>query len=93
MELTTQKNRPHPSQMQFYELAVGARFEFEGHIYQKSAMDFAQEEDGSGRMIRREWEVSPVGELLLLSKTEAEKWKPRDWQTWSEHLKPAPGQD
>ena len=78
--------------MQFYKLARGARFEYQGKRYQKITMDFAQEEGGPSRHFPREWEVNPIGEPLLLSEAEAEKWRPIDWRNWADHLTPAPGQ-
>ena len=78
--------------MQFYRLPKGARFEYEGKRYQKTSMDFADDDNGQGRMIRREWEVTPIGEPLLLSEEEAEKWKPFDLEHWADHLTPSPGQ-
>ena len=78
--------------MQFYKLAPGAPFEYEGKRYRKTAMDMAHDEGGQGRLMRREWEVTPIGEPLLLSDEEAEKWKPIDWRNWADHLAPAPGQ-
>ena len=55
-------------------------------------MKVAQAENGQGRMMRAEWEVTPIGEAILLPDAEAEKWKPIDWQQWADHLTPAPGQ-
>ena len=55
-------------------------------------MDVAECEDGTGGMIRGEWEVTPIGDPLLLSEAEAEQWKPIDWRKWADHLSAAPGQ-
>jgi hypothetical protein len=46
--------------VQFYQLAPGARFEYQGKKYRKTAMDVAEEESGSGGPSRREWEVTPI---------------------------------
>jgi hypothetical protein len=85
--------KPAPSfyVLQFYKLAVGARFEFEGKLYQKSAMDSVRDENGQPSSFRREREVTPVGEPLLLSAEEAELWKPIDVEHWADHLSTAPG--
>jgi len=78
--------------MQFYKLAPGALFEYEGKRYQKTAVDSIGDENGQPSSFRPEWEVTPIGELLLLSEAEAEKWKPIDVEHWADHLSPAPGQ-
>ena len=62
--------------MQFYKLAPGARFEFEGKRYVKTGIEVAEEENGNCRSISRGWEVTPIGEPLLLSEEAAEKWRP-----------------
>jgi len=78
--------------MQFYRLAPGARFEFNGRQFQKIAMSMAVNADRIGTVFQGATEVTPIGEPLLLSEAEAEKWKPFDWEHWADHLRPAPGQ-
>jgi hypothetical protein len=77
--------------MQFYQLAIGARFEFRGREYVKKAMSMTQDSDGIGNIFQAGAEVTPIGEPLLLSEAEAAKWKPSEIP-WTAHLTPAPGQ-
>jgi hypothetical protein len=76
--------------MQFYRLAVGARFEYNGKRYLKTGMDAVRDETGQPDCFRREWDVIPIGEPMLLSEAEAELWKPIDLEHWSDHLAPSP---
>ena len=78
--------------MQFYKLAPGAQFEYQGKRYQRTAMDSIRDENGQPSSFRPEWEVTPIGEPLLLSEAEAEFWKPIDWREWAAQIKPALGQ-
>jgi len=68
--------------MEFYKLAVGARFEFRDKHYQKTAMCMAVDRDRFGNIFRGETEVPVIGESLLLPEAEAEQWKPfqGDWR-------------
>ena len=59
--------------MQFYQLAKGARFEFDGRQYLKLAMSMAEDSHRIGHVFHRSREVTPIGEPLLLSDTEAER--------------------
>ena len=77
--------------MQFYELAVGARFFFRGRRYEKLAMSMAEDEDRVGHIFQAETEVTADGEPLLLPPEEAARWKPPEKHR-AEHLGPAPGQ-
>ena len=77
--------------MQFYELAIGARFVFRRRRYQKLAMSMAEDEERCGHIFQAENEVTPDGESKLLSPEEAARWKP-DERHWTERLGPAPGQ-
>ena len=77
--------------MQFYELAVGARFFFRGRRYEKLAMSMAADEEQIGSVFMAETVVTADGEPLLLSQEEAARWKPPEHH-WTEHMAPAPGQ-
>jgi len=77
--------------MQFFELAIGARFIFQGRKYTKIAMCMTEDETRIGHIFRGETEVVPDGEPMLLPPAEAERWKP-DEEYWADHLTPAPGQ-
>lgn len=75
--------------MQFYQLAIGARFLFRGRTYEKTAMATASDDQGCHYTLLAETEVIPEGEPLLLPPEEAARWKPSD-KHWTEHLSPAP---
>lgn len=77
--------------MQFYELARGARFEFRGRQFTKTAMSMAVDADRIGNIFQGSTDVVPVGEPLLLPPEEAEKWKP-SLTPWTNYITPAPGQ-
>ena len=77
--------------MQFYELAVGARFSFRGRRFEKTAMSMAQDEERCGHVFMGDVEVTADGEPLLLAPEEAARWKPPE-KHWTENLGPAPGQ-
>ncbi|HZR18701.1 MAG TPA: hypothetical protein VFE51_15520 [Verrucomicrobiae bacterium] len=77
--------------MQFYLLARGAVFEFNGRRFTKTAMSMARGEDGNGNVFAGERDVVPVGQPLLLSEIEAARWKPSD-VPWTDCITPAPGQ-
>jgi len=52
--------------LRFFELPVGARFEFRGHRYQKVARGFAADEERMGNLFHADTEVitdndSPLG--------------------------------
>ena len=69
--------------MQFYRLARGARFEFRGKEFQKSAMSVAQDANRNANVFWSGTEVTPIGELLLLPEAEAEQWKPDESNHWT----------
>ena len=75
--------------MQFYQLARGARFEFHGKQYQKTAMSMAWDADRNGNVFQAETEVTPIGEPLLLPPEEAAKWKPSEIP-WTAYITPSP---
>lgn len=77
--------------MQFYQLAPGARFEFKGKAYRKLAMDTAEDAADQVCSFARAWEVSSIGQPLLLFREEAKKWRPIDLDHWADHLTLAPG--
>ena len=77
--------------MQFYQLAKGARFEFRGKEFQKTAMSMAVDAERCGNMFQGGTEIMPIGEPLLLPAEEAEKWKPSATH-WTAFMSPAPGQ-
>jgi hypothetical protein len=52
--------------MQFYRLAPGCRFEFEGRQFQKTAMSMAEDADRIGNVFQAGMEVTPIGEPLVL---------------------------
>jgi hypothetical protein len=60
--------------VQFYELAVGALFEFGGTRYQKTAMSMAEDERGWGCVFMGETEV--VSDGPMLPPETAARWKP-----------------
>jgi hypothetical protein len=62
--------------MQFYQLALGARFESFGRQYQKIGMSMATDALRMGTIFHGETQVTPIGEPLLLSEAEAARWKP-----------------
>jgi hypothetical protein len=83
--------------MKFYELAVGARFEFHGGRFEKIAMSMAVLADGHhaggdqgrwGNMFLGETEVFSDGPLL--ASEEAERWRPPSIH-WADWLAAAPG--
>ena len=86
--------------MQFYELAVGARFVFRGRRYEKQAMSMAEDEDRVGHIFMGDAEVTLEvrgaecgvrSASELLPPGEAARWKPPE-KHWTEHLGAAPGQ-
>jgi hypothetical protein len=77
--------------MQFYQLAKGARFDFRGKEFQKTAMSMAEDAERIGNIFPPEAEVTPIGEPLLLPAEEAEKWKPCPIP-WTDYITPAPGE-
>jgi hypothetical protein len=77
--------------MQFYELAVGARFFFRGRRYEKIAMSMARDEDRIGNIFMGETDVAADGETLLLLPEQAALWKPPE-RHWTDYLGPAHGQ-
>ena len=60
--------------VRFYQLAIGAVFEFGGRRYRKTAMSFAQDEQEWGYIFLGEVEV--VSDGPLLPPEVAAKWKP-----------------
>ena len=77
--------------MQFYQLAKGARFEFNGKSFQKRAMSMAVDADLNANIFQGGTEIVPIGQPLLLPAEEAEKWKPSTI-SWTDYITPAPGQ-
>ena len=69
----------------------GARFEIRGKQYQKTAMSMASDENNCGTIFKAGTEILPIGEPLLLSAEEAEKWKPPT-RPWTDFITPAPGE-
>ena len=71
----------------FYQLPLGARFEFRGKRYEKLALSMAGDEDRCGNIFQEEaevfWERRP-GEELRPPRPPEPPW-------WS-HMSPAPGQ-
>jgi hypothetical protein len=68
--------------MQFYQLAIGARFECPGRQFTKVAPSMAQDTDRNGNAFWSDTEVTPIGEPLLLPEVEAELWKPDESSHW-----------
>ncbi len=58
--------------MQFYQLAVGARFEVFSRQYAKVGMSLADDHERVGAVFDGRTEVTSVGEPLLLPVEEAE---------------------
>jgi len=77
--------------MQFYQLAKGGRFEFRGKQFEKVAMSMAVDAERIGNVFQGGTEVMPIGEPLLLSTEEAEKWRPSSTHSTA-FMSPAPGQ-
>ena len=71
----------------FYQLPIGARFEFRGRRYRKEALAMACDEDRCGNIFQEEaeviWEPRP-GEELRPPRPPEPPW-------WS-YMSPAPGQ-
>lgn len=71
----------------FYQIPVGARFEFRGRRFEKLALSMAQDEERCGCVFRDEaevlWERRPGEELRPPRPPE---------RCWTERLSPAPGQ-
>jgi hypothetical protein len=76
--------------IQFYQLAIGAEFEFRGRRYRKLAMSMAEDELRCGNVFQAGYEV--VSEGPLLPAEVAERWTPSDIP-WTDYLTPAPGQE
>src|SRR4030095_8791461 len=76
--------------MQFYQLASGGQFEYKGKRCLKTGMNAVRDENGQPDGFRSEWEVTPIGEPLLLSEEEAYKWRPIDLEHWADHMVPSP---
>ncbi len=72
--------------LRFYRLAVGARFTFRGQPFTKIGMSAARDERNWCNVFLGLYIVEPVGEPLLLSPEEAERWKPKPhfWTTVTE---------
>lgn len=77
--------------MQFYQLAKGARFEFRGRRYEKTAMSMAADQNRCGVIFQAGTEIVPIGEPLLLPAEMAEQWKPPAGH-WTDYVTPAPGE-
>jgi hypothetical protein len=60
--------------VQFYELAIGAVFEFRGKRYQKTAMSMAEDERHWGNIFQGWYKVESEGPFL--PPEVAAKWKP-----------------
>jgi len=59
--------------MQFYQLGIGARFDFRGREFTKVGMSMAQDWNRDSNVFWGGTEVTPVGEPLLLPEAEAEQ--------------------
>jgi hypothetical protein len=75
--------------MLFYKLAIGARFEFRGRQFEKLAVSMARDADRIGHIFPAGSEVTPIGEPLLLSEAEAERWKPPEYH-WTAFMPRGP---
>ena len=60
--------------VQFYELAIGAVFEFRGKVYRKTAMSMADDERNWGNIFQAWIKVESGGPFL--PREVAAKWKP-----------------
>ena len=67
--------------MEFYKLAIGARFKFFGRTYEKEAMSMARDDANLGYVFMGGLEVTlePGSEGKLLPPEVAEQWRPADW--------------
>lgn len=74
--------------MQFYQLAIGARFTHRRQLFTKLATSCAQDERDWGNLFLGSMEVEPEGALRLLSPEEAARWKPHAGD-WTRHLAPS----
>jgi len=71
--------------VKFYQLAIGAEFQFQGRRFRKTAGSMAADERGWGHVFQGLTEVATEGEPLLLSPEEAAKQKP-DYGPWTEFI-------
>jgi len=71
----------------FYQLPIGARFEFRGRRYEKLALSLARDEERCGNVFQDETEV-------LWDRRPGEEAKPPrpPEPHWTSYLTPAPGQ-
>jgi hypothetical protein len=78
--------------MEFYRLAIGARFKFFGRIYEKTAMSMAEDDAKVGYVFMGGLEVTlePGSEGKLLPPEVAARWKPPEWLM--KYMRPDPGE-
>ena len=69
--------------LEFYKLAVGARFQWRGKRFKKLGMSCAEDEGRRANVFLGLMEVEPEGEPPLLSPAEAARWKP-PYDVWTE---------
>jgi hypothetical protein len=69
--------------MQFYQLAIGARFECHCQRFTKVAMSMAEDSQRMGNAFWSGTEVKSVGEPLLLPEEEAQQWAPDESSPWT----------
>src|SRR5258707_3729510 len=84
------KRKDRCMNVNFYELAVSARFTFGGQRFEKLAMNMARDEQGCGSAFMGENVVEADSDAPLLPPEEAARWKPNE-RRWTEYLSPAPG--
>ena len=78
--------------MEFYRLAIGARFKFFGRTYEKVAMSMAKDDANLGYVFMGGLEVTlePGSEGKLLPPEVAARWKPPEWLM--KYMKPEAGE-
>ena len=78
--------------MEFYRLAIGARFKFFGRTYEKEAMSMAKDDANLGYVFMGGLEVTlePGSEEKLLPLEVAARWKPAEWLM--KYMRPEPGE-
>ena len=78
--------------LKFYELTVGARFQWRGIRLKKVGMSCVEDERGWANVFLGLQEVEPDGEPLLLPPEEANRWKPH-YDVWTEVVEKICGEE
>ena len=70
-------------------MAPGARFEFHGRQFKKTAISMAQVPSANGNIFQSATEIDPIGQPLLLPEDETRKWRPSEIP-WNAYIVPSP---